>query len=145
MWKELIDYHKDIDLFFKRREDAHLNYESFARENIESEEATYFVAIEDNKIVGYVLVKIDEYPPIYLYEKHGAIYDLFVKSTCRGRGIGSRLLDKAIEWLNYKGLERIELNIVSQNGKAYSFYLKHGFRDYMHRLFLENKEFKKIV
>jgi len=144
LWKELIDYHKDIDLFFKRREDAHLNYESFISELMRSEDTKIFVAKEENIVVGYVLAKIDFYPPVYLYERHGEIYDLIVKSTYRGRGIGSDLLSKAIEWFNSLGLERVEVNLVTQNKVASTFYLKHGFKDYMQKLYLEFEKFKKI-
>jgi len=144
LWKELIDFHKDIDLFFKRREDAHLNYESFLRDLIQSEEARIFIAKEDNNLVGYLLARIEFYPPVYLYEKHGEIYDMTVKSTYRGRGIGSDLLNKTIEWFNSLGLDRIELNIATLNKRANSFFIKHGFKEYMQKLYLEFEKFKRI-
>ncbi|MFX1355971.1 MAG: GNAT family N-acetyltransferase [Promethearchaeota archaeon] len=144
LWTEMIDYHTQLDQFFKRREDAHLNYESFIKELLNSSEATIFVAQEDDKILGFVLVKIDLYPPVYLYEKYGAIYDLVVKSTYRRRGIGTRLLDRSIEWVYSQGLDRIELNVASKNEKANSFYFKNGFQDYKRVLYLERKKFKRI-
>lgn len=144
LWTEMIDYHTQIDQFFKRRKDAHLNYESFIRELFESKEAKIFVAMENGKILGYILAKVDEYPPVYLYGKYGAIYDLIVKSTYRRRGIGTKLLEKSIEWFYSQGLDRIELKSVSKNEKANSFYLKNGFQDYKRVLFLERRKFKRI-
>ncbi|MFX0057370.1 MAG: GNAT family N-acetyltransferase [Candidatus Hodarchaeota archaeon] len=144
LWAEMIEYHTQFDQFFKRREDANLNYESFIRDLFNSNEAKIFIAKEEDKILGFILAKIDTYPPIYLYDKYGAIYDLIVKSTYRRRGIGSKLLNTSIEWFYSKGLDRIELNIVSKNEKANDFYIKNGFQEYKRVLYLERKKFKRI-
>lgn len=144
LWIEMIDYHTQLDQFFKRREDAHLNYESFIKELFNSNEAKILIALEDDKILGYILAKVDEYPPVYLYEKYGVIYDLVVKSTYRRRGIGTKLLNRSIDWFYSQGLDRIELILASKNEKANSFYVKNGFQDCKRVLYLERKKFKRI-
>ena len=55
LWKELADHHSNIDSFFTRRKDGHVNFKSFITELIKSEEAKIFIAIEDQKIIGYII------------------------------------------------------------------------------------------
>lgn len=74
LWKQLMDYHHNLDEFYTPREDAHVNFDSFAKELIKSEDVNLFIAIENNNVVGYTSTKIDFYPPIYSREKYGAIY-----------------------------------------------------------------------
>jgi len=139
LWKELIDYHSNIDSFFTRREDGHIQFKSFITGLINSMEAKVFIAIEDEKILGYIIAKIDEYPPVYLLEKHGAIYDLLVTSKHRKKGIGKKLWLEALKWFKDLGLERIELNIAPNNPESSSFWKKQGFQAYMHKLFIKIK------
>jgi RimJ/RimL family protein N-acetyltransferase len=48
-------------------------------------------------------------------------------------------LQEALEWFKSLGLERIELSIVPANIESSSFWKKHGFQDYMHKLFKKIK------
>lgn len=98
-----------------------------------------FGALEDKKLIGFIVAKLCYYPPIYLQEKYASIDDIMITLSYRRMGIGSMLLERAFDWFNSRGLLRVELNVVKQNKEAYSFYLKHGFKDYMHKLFLEIK------
>jgi len=98
-----------------------------------------FGALEDKNFIGFIVAKVSYYPPIYLHEKYGSIDDIMVTSSYRKKGIGSMLLERAFDWFSSRGLKRVELNVVKKNQEAYSFYLKHGFKDYMHKLFLEVK------
>jgi GNAT superfamily N-acetyltransferase len=62
-----------------------------------------------------------------------------VTSKHRRKGIGTKLLQEALEWFKSLGLERIELSIVPANIESSSFWKKHGFQDYMHKLFKKIK------
>jgi ribosomal protein S18 acetylase RimI-like enzyme len=139
LWKELFDFNADIEPLFTRREDAHLNYETFLRDLMKSEDTKVFGVLEDKNLLGYTIARVCYYPPIYLQEKYGLINDLIVTSSFRRMGIGSLLLERARNWFNSQGLKRIELDVVAQNKEAYLFYLEHGFKDYLHKLFLEIK------
>lgn len=54
--------------------------------------------------------------------------DVVVHPDCRGRGIGSQLLDAAIELCKRLGCARVSLNTDSTNTDAQRFYERHGFR-----------------
>ena len=139
LWKELTDHHSNIDSFFTRREDAHLNFKSFITELIKSKEAKVFLAIKNAEVLGYTIAKLKEYPPIYLLKNHGTIYDIVVASKHRRKGIGNKLCQEALKWFKSLGLERVELSIAPNNTESNSFWKKQGFQDYMHKLFKKIK------
>jgi ribosomal protein S18 acetylase RimI-like enzyme len=78
-----------------------------------------FVAREEGKVVGYVAPAI-----IDGQRRIGAIY---VLPDSQGKGIGSELLHKAIEWHGRK--EDIFLRVATYNQKAIDFYKRNGFKE----------------
>ena len=80
--------------------------------------AFYSGCFEDGKLVGMVSAgKIDE----------GIlkIFQLYVLPSHQRRGIGSRLMDAAIE--HFKGAGKVVLDVEDGNQKGISFYSKYGF------------------
>lgn len=57
----------------------------------------------------------------------GILEDMVVSSAGRGTGVGSKLLQRALEYAKEKGCLRITLLTDSDNEGAHSFYQKHGF------------------
>jgi ribosomal protein S18 acetylase RimI-like enzyme len=53
--------------------------------------------------------------------------DLVVHESCRGCGLGSRLLDAAVERAAKSGATRLQLLTDHANQPALDFYTKHGF------------------
>jgi ribosomal protein S18 acetylase RimI-like enzyme len=59
----------------------------------------------------------------------GEIVVLAVLPEYEGRGIGKRLLDRAVEWLQSRGSGRLWLATnPDPNGRAYGFYRSQGWR-----------------
>jgi len=56
------------------------------------------------------------------------IFALFVEPGCEGRGLGSTLLNLAVEWLSASGSERLRLT-TGRGTPAQSFYLNRGWAD----------------
>ncbi|MFX1574693.1 MAG: GNAT family N-acetyltransferase [Promethearchaeota archaeon] len=139
VWKEFMDYHKNLDSFFSRRDDGHLNFKNYVSELIKSKEALVLVALDEGNVVGYSIALMQYYPPVFKQRVYGLINDMAIKETHRRRGIGGQLLSRIYEWFNYHNLNRIELRVSVNNPIGYSFWKKHGFKDYMHVLFLEKE------
>ncbi|MDD2781820.1 GNAT family N-acetyltransferase [Sulfuricurvum sp.] len=57
----------------------------------------------------------------------GTIEDVIVTQEYRGSGIGSKLLDAAIEEANSRGWGRLALGVDLRNTKAIDFYQQKGF------------------
>lgn len=136
LWKALVDHHREIDTFFTRRDKAHINFTSFLTELLDSKESKIFIAISEGKVVGYLIAKIDLFPPIYVMERYGDIYDLIVESSYRRRSIGSELVKLAVEWFRSQKIERIEISVHPSNSSGYSFWKTLGFQEIFHRLYL---------
>jgi len=49
------------------------------------------------------------------------------------------MLAKIFEWFESRNMDRIELRVLAKNQIGYSFWKKHGFKDYMHVLYLNRK------
>jgi GNAT superfamily N-acetyltransferase len=57
----------------------------------------------------------------------GILEDMVVSSEKRGSGIGSKLLERALEFAKEQGCQRITLLTDHDNEGAHKFYQKHGF------------------
>lgn len=71
----------------------------------------------DDRIVGFSTARVSE----------ADIWALFVDPEFEGQGIGSRLLDLAIEWLAGKGVATVELS-TTEHSRADAFYQRKGWR-----------------
>lgn len=58
---------------------------------------------------------------------HVATLGMTVRRSARGRGVGSALLARAIEWAPTAGFSRIELDVYARNTAAIALYEKMGF------------------
>lgn len=61
-------------------------------------------------------------------ERIGCLSNLYIRDGYRGSGLGSRLFDISMEWLeSFPDMELIYIFISNGNDEAMDFYLKHGF------------------
>jgi ribosomal protein S18 acetylase RimI-like enzyme len=139
LWKELIDYHRDLDGFYSRRADGDTNFKKYLSDCIISEDCLAIAAVEDGKVLGYSISQISSHPPVLETEEFGLITDMAVKSGYRKKGIGSALLMETLDWFASKEVGRIELHVAAANPIGNSFWTKHGFKDYEHILYLSRK------
>ncbi len=137
VWKEFMDFHKDIDPRFPMSKNAHLNWEKYLRDLMDSEDALVLIALDKSRVVGFSISQISKYPPIFKRETYGSIDSIAVKSEYRRKRIGEQMLTKIYEWFASRNIDRIELSVAARNRVGYSFWKKHGFQDFMHRLYLE--------
>ena len=137
VWREFMAYHATLDSKFIIKEGAHLDFGKFVEDLISSDDSDVFVALENGQVVGYAIARISEYPPVFQVEKYGQICDLAVRSESQRKGIGEQILNKVFEWFKSKDINRVELRVSVKNEKGYSFWKKHGFRDYVHVLYVE--------
>jgi GNAT superfamily N-acetyltransferase len=98
------------------------------------------VALENGTAVGYSLSEVQGPIPISLkQEKWGYMDQMAVTESHRRRGVGEKMLGEIMAWFKSKGIYRVELDLTARNSVSYSFWRKHGFKDYMHRLFFDSK------
>ena len=80
---------------------------------------TCFVAERDNKIIGVIMVGTDG--------RRGYIYHTAVHPSCRKQGIGSRLVETAMDALKQLGISKVALVVFERNKSGNAFWEKQGF------------------
>ena len=58
----------------------------------------------------------------------GEVESLFLDEALRGRGLGSRLVERALAWLDELGVERCIVGVAVGNEAAFPLYERFGFR-----------------
>ena len=137
LWKELMDFHKELDVFFSRSAIGHEGFADFITGHISSETSYVFVAEADKNLVGYCLAIIEKYPPVLEIQEYGLVQDLAVTGKYRRSEIGERLFKEARGWFSEKGVRRIETRVAKSNKLSTAFWAKMGFIPYLETFFME--------
>jgi GNAT superfamily N-acetyltransferase len=140
LWIEFMEHHQDIDPRFPMREDAPVGFEQHIREIIETENTLVLVALNENRVIGFSISQVDKYPPIWVErETYGFIDTMAITSDYRRQGVGKQMLGRIFEWFAAQDIGRVELSVSARNQVGYSFWRKHGFKEFIHRLYLDRK------
>jgi len=93
-----------------------------------------FVAMEDKKIVGIVVFKVEQWweGPVILIE------DLAVKEDFKKQGTGKSLTD-AVESYGKKIRAKAVSFATNSKSSAVKFYIKHGYKKEKNRIFMRKK------
>ena len=137
VWKEFMDFHAAIHPHFRRGKMGHVAFRKHLLDIMNTPGATIFVALDGKRVVGYTLLEVRQPPPVYNLPISGILSDMAVASEYRRRGIGEKMLAKALEWFRSKGVHWVELSVVTDNIIGNSFWNKQGFRELMKRMYLE--------
>jgi RimJ/RimL family protein N-acetyltransferase len=85
--------------------------------------AAVYVAEDEGEIVGRLSVARDQHPA----SSHVADLGLMVAASHRRRGIGTALLDAAVQWGREAGVRKLELHVFPWNAAAIALYERYGF------------------
>ena len=86
---------------------------------LERNPKTCFVAEKDNKIIGTILCGNDG--------RRGFIYHAAVSPEERNNGVGTALVEAALDALKKEGINKVALVVFSHNQIGNSFWEKRGF------------------
>ena len=137
LWKEMIDFHRNVDSFFTRAPGGEDSFAQFVEKNIGSETVCVYVAVVGGEIVGYCQGKLEKHPPVITQTDYGQILDFTVTGDYRRVGIGRKLCRALQDWFVLKGVHRIEVRHSEFNDSASQFWPKMGFRPFLKTLFME--------
>jgi len=82
-----------------------------------------FLVYEDEKCVGFLLANRGSLKRI----RHSAYIVIGILSEYQGKGIGTTLFGKLIEWAENNNLKRLELTVMAHNKRGVNLYKKYGF------------------
>jgi len=105
--------------------DREAQFRGLARIIASPEIGLIIVARQDNQVVG--MVSLLYTVSTALGDRVALLEDMVVSPRVRGTGVGSRLLEHAIQLARLGGCKRITLLTDRTNDSAQRFYQKHGF------------------
>lgn len=86
---------------------------------IENPDKAVFLAYSEKECIGQIVLRKD-------WNKYAFVEDIGVAKSSRGQGVGTALIQKAIEWAKEKGLCGLALETQDDNLLACRFYAKCG-------------------
>jgi len=126
-----------------------MNFDTRMKKSYESAMDSQVIIVKDNGVpVGYVFSTVELiesgnialpswapgdgtgfYPDWVTFpQKIGCLSNLYVRDTHRALGLGSKLFDLSMEWLeSYPDVEHVFIYISNGNEAALNFYLSRGF------------------
>ena len=80
----------------------------------------FWIALRDGELLGTAGV----YP---VEDRMYELRKMYLRPASRGLGIGTRLLDTAVEWTRARGGTHLVLDTIEEMTRAIAFYEAHGF------------------
>jgi GNAT superfamily N-acetyltransferase len=112
-------------------------YGSFLSYAVDSPDSCVFVAERDGVIVGYVYTALEPLSWKELRGPAGFIHDVAVTEDERRKGVATKLIEAAVEWLRSRGAPRVILWTAAKNEIAHTLFRRLGFRDTMIEMTME--------
>lgn len=135
----LMRTHYDFDRqrFLGPRDGTERGYASFLEGMLDSNEDCIFLAEDERGVVGYVFAALEPLSWKELRGPAGFIHDVAVAEEARHSGIGTKLMQVAIDWLREHGAPRVILWTAAPNKIAQTMFHRLGFRDTMVEMTME--------
>lgn len=87
------------------------------------------VALLENQIVGYLAGTINE-KGSYENIQYGEINNMFIKDSCRGYGVGKKLVNEFKLHCKNNSITDLIVTASAKNKNAINFYKKNGFEEF---------------
>ena len=89
-----------------------------------------FVAVEEEKVLGYGFCIMKDYTQDSVLNPHKSLYidDLCVDENCRGQHIGKAIYHEILRYAKMRGCYNVTLNVWCCNESAMGFYESLGLK-----------------
>ena len=122
----LNEYAAHHTVFFQIDELQDGDIVSYFSRSLETDEGATFVAVVNDRMVGYITVFVRPQARFYRVKQVGAISGLMVHRDHRRAGIARQLLDAARVFFQERGVQYFTVYTAVANRAAVRFYEKHG-------------------
>jgi diamine N-acetyltransferase len=105
------------------------NVDAFFKSVVNNEHAVVFLALDNETPVGYaLLLRMQANDNPFQYSRNYLLLDqLLVLKDHQNKGIGTQLMEAAVEYAQNEDIKTIELNHWTNNDSARRFFNKHHF------------------
>jgi diamine N-acetyltransferase len=115
---------EDLEAFLN---EAHS--EARARANLADSAMAVWLAEVDGRTVGYALAGPCSLPHAAVAERDGELKRLYLLASAQNGGLGARLMQAAMDWLERDAPRVIWIGVWSENFGAQRFYRRWGFTE----------------
>jgi ribosomal protein S18 acetylase RimI-like enzyme len=126
----LVEVHHqfDADRFIAPTPETPRSYGRFLTSQIGRDGVLVLVAEGEKGVCGYIYAGMEGNDWMALRGPAGVVYDLVVEPARRREGLGRRLLEEALSFLEKQGAPRFVLSTAERNAGAQSLFETIGFR-----------------
>jgi len=126
----LVRAHHDFDpeRFMAASRHTADGYGSFLGTQLEDEDVIVLVAESGGKVIGYTYAAVEPRDWMSLRDAAGVLHDIIVDPDHREHGVGRKLLDATLAFLQSRGTPRVVLETAERNEAAQRLFEKAGFR-----------------
>jgi GNAT superfamily N-acetyltransferase len=133
-WIALTETHAELEPLYALRPGAASEVARLVEAQLRDPDAWIGLAERGEGLVGSCIVRVDTAPPIHSETRRGEITDLYVEPAHRRAGAGLALVQAADRWLRGRGVSRVEVRVVVQNGAGQAFWQAAGFAPFVNVL-----------
>ena len=131
VWGELALHHATLDPAFAPSRQWRDEYRQFISGLIGRDDALAVVATFGGQLIGFAVGRISLLPAFFEHRRRGYVHDVVTREAYRRRGIGRRLVNSLLEWMDEAGVSSVELTVAVNNPEAVTFWSRLGFVAYM--------------
>ncbi|ERI93662.1 acetyltransferase, GNAT family [Clostridiales bacterium oral taxon 876 str. F0540] len=133
LWEKLNKHHESKSTYFKDKF-KNLKFDvrkgKFVNDSNLKVKVDLIKDLETNAYIGYCISSVNK-------ELIGEIESLFIEEEYRKYGLGDKLMNRAIEWLDNAQAKTKIIGVAEGNENVLDFYKKYGF--YKRRIILEQR------
>jgi len=139
LYEQLLTLHERLDPRLALDQDGIAALREHLRNVLDSDHERVLVAEAPDGVglVGFVIGRLAQNPPVFRQPYYGYITDICVDERWRRRGIGRALFEALRQWFREQGLRTMQVNVAACNPVSQAFWRAMGFTDFLDRLWQE--------
>jgi GNAT superfamily N-acetyltransferase len=132
LWQELMEFHYQLDpRGFEMTDNALEIWLRWLDEWLADAERTVLVADSGGDVIGYIMGRQEEGPPVFERRAYGAVWDTCVAASWRRRGVGRKLVARLLDWFGERGMTEVHVSAAASNPVSNAFWHQMGFEPHM--------------
>lgn len=139
LWWQMMHAHQKYDPRFTFHPEASRDVERRLLDAMRHRDCLVLVAEVGSCVVGYIEAELHERRPVYPTGTYGFIAEISVEPAQQRLGIGTCLVQLAMEWFQSRGVSSVELFAAEANPNSQAFWAALGFGSYLRLLRKELK------
>lgn len=98
------------------------------KKGLKKKNTYFFVAVKDNKVIGFVSFMIQKSEDYFQIKKYGYSDAAVIARQYRGKGVFPKIVKAGLEFLKSKGIKYISIDVYNQNKRALDAWQNLGFK-----------------